>query len=60
MTNKNHNVLYTGYTNDLNKRLSQHKNKVNEGFTNRYNLCKLVYYETLKSEEAAIKKRKAD
>jgi putative endonuclease len=58
LTNKSHTVLYTGYTKDLHKRLSQHKNKINDGFTNKYNVNKLVYYETLNSEEAAIKREK--
>ena len=45
LTNKNHTVLYTGVTSDLINRVWKHKNKVIEGFTKKYNVDKLVYYE---------------
>lgn len=45
MTNRWKNVLYTGMTNSLEKRVWQHKNKAVPGFTKRYNCDRLVYYE---------------
>ena len=45
MTNKNHTTLYTGMTSNLYKRVWEHKNNVVKGFTYRYNLHYLVYYE---------------
>jgi putative endonuclease len=45
MTNKRNTVLYTGVTHDLKKRVYQHKQKAVPGFTFRYNINKLVYYE---------------
>ena len=58
MTNKSNRVLYTGVTNDLVKRAFQHKEKHVEGFTSRYNVEKLVYFEVLSSPEAAINREK--
>ena len=45
MTNKRNTVLYTGVTNDLKRRVYQHKAKLVSGFTRKYNVNKLVYYE---------------
>ena len=45
LTNKSHTIFYTGRTSDLAKRVWQHKNKEVAGFTARYNVDKLVYYE---------------
>ncbi len=45
MTNKTNTVIYTGVTSDLKKRVYQHKQKLTGGFTKRYNVDKLVYYE---------------
>lgn len=45
MTNKWNTVLYTGITNDLKRRVFEHKEKLAEGFTKKYRLSKLVYYE---------------
>jgi len=45
MTNKSHTIFYTGRTADLAKRVWQHKNKEVAGFTKKYNIDKLVYYE---------------
>ena len=58
MTNPNHTTLYVGVTNDLCRRVYEHRNKKIEGFTSRYNLTKLVYYEVYDSEEEAILREK--
>jgi len=58
MTNKNNRVLYTGVTNDLKKRVYQHKEKFVDGFTKKYNVSKLVYYEILEDPENAILREK--
>ena len=58
MTNIGHNVLYIGMTNDLIRRVYEHKNKVIKGFTEKYNVNKLVYYETTKNVETAILREK--
>jgi putative endonuclease len=58
MTNKNNTVLYTGITNDLKKRIYEHKEKLVEGFTKRYNIRKLVYYEIFKDVRSAILREK--
>ncbi|MBS1904206.1 MAG: GIY-YIG nuclease family protein [Bacteroidetes bacterium] len=46
--------LYIGMTNDLDRRLYEHKNKLNEGFTKRYNIDKLVYFELFSTPSQAI------
>lgn len=51
-------VLYTGVTNDLKHRVFQHKNKLAEGFTNKYHIDKLVYYAVCGSVEGAILEEK--
>ena len=58
MTNKNNTVLYTGVTGDLKKRVYQHRNKLVDGFTKKYNLKKLVYYQTFGDPERGIKREK--
>ena len=58
MTNKNNTVIYTGVTNDLIRRVYEHKNKLVEGFTKRYNVVKLVYYEIFDNPEIAITREK--
>src|SRR3990167_2432699 len=45
LTNKHNNVLYTGVSNDLIRRIYEHKNKLQKGFTEKYNVERLVYYE---------------
>jgi len=51
-------VLYTGITGDLRRRVWQHKNKLSPGFTSRYNLTRLVYYESFIYPDAAIAREK--
>ncbi len=58
LTNKNNNVLYIGVTSDLKKRIWEHKNKVVDGFTKKYNLDKLVYFEAGENIENAIEREK--
>ncbi|MEN6509631.1 MAG: GIY-YIG nuclease family protein [Smithella sp.] len=58
MTNKNNTVLYTGVTSDLNKRVYEHKNKLLEGFTKRYSIDKLVFYEVYDDINNAIAREK--
>jgi len=58
MTNKNNTVLYTGVTNDLMKRVYEHKEKLVDGFTKRYNITKLVYYEIFDDIYNAISREK--
>jgi putative endonuclease len=51
-------VLYTGITGDLVRRVWQHKNKLAAGFTSRYNLTQLVYYEQFVYPDAAMRREK--
>ena len=57
LTNSTHR-LYTGVTNDLYRRVYEHKNKLTPGFTKKYNLTWLVYYETASAATAAIEREK--
>ncbi|MGD1805755.1 GIY-YIG nuclease family protein [Dapis sp. BLCC M126] len=58
MTNNRNTVLYTGVTNDLIKRVYEHKSKLVEGFTKKYNINKLVYFETYENPSEAIAREK--
>ena len=58
MGNKSDTVFYTGVTNDLLLRVSEHKEKVNEGFTKRYRVSKLLNYEAGETIEGAILREK--
>jgi len=58
ITNKINTVLYTGVTNNLTKRIYQHKNKLISSFSSKYNLNKLVYYEPYDDVNLAIKREK--
>jgi putative endonuclease len=51
-------VLYTGVTGNLQRRTFEHKNKLVHGFTSRYNLTRLVYYEAVVYPDAAIRREK--
>ena len=57
MTNKSQ-TLYTGVTNNLLKRVYQHKNKLIDGFSKKYNITILIYYETHQDIRAAIAREK--
>ena len=58
LSNKNNTVLYTGVTNNLPRRIYEHKAKLVDSFTKRYNLNKLVYYEVFDQVEYAILREK--
>ncbi len=58
MTNFTSSVLYIGVTNDIERRVYEHKNKSVEGFTKKYNVSKLVYYETYSNVNDAIYREK--
>jgi len=58
LTNKHHNVLYTGVTNDLERRCYEHKEKKIKGFTQKYNVDKLIYFERFDSIDSAIAREK--
>ncbi|MCH8864771.1 MAG: GIY-YIG nuclease family protein [Chloroflexi bacterium] len=58
MTNKTNRVFYTGVTNDLKRRAYEHKEKLIDGFTGKYNVCKLVFYEVCEDIENAILREK--
>ena len=58
MTNKINTVLYTGITSDLVKRIWEHKTKALEGFTKKYNINKLVFFEIYNDPENAILREK--
>ena len=58
VTNRKYGVLYTGVTNNLLRRVYEHKNKIIKGFTSKYNAYLLVYYEFFDSEISAITREK--
>lgn len=58
MTNQRGNVLYTGVTNNLERRVYEHKHKLVSGFTKTYNVNKLVYFEYTSDVESAIAREK--
>lgn len=58
LTNKNHTVLYVGRSKQLKRRLNQHKNNKTNTFTGKYNVYKLVYFETTQYVNNAIKREK--
>ena len=58
LTNWNSKVLYTGVTNDLKRRLYEHKHKLANGFTKKYHVFKLVYFESTSDVSPAIAREK--
>ena len=58
MASKMDGVLYIGVTNNIQRRVLEHKQKINPGFTNKYNVSTLVYYEIHEKIREAIKREK--
>ncbi len=58
LTNWNNKVMYIGMTNNLKRRMYEHKNKLVDGFTQKYNISKLVYFEETEDVHAAISREK--
>jgi putative endonuclease len=58
MTNKVNTVLYTGITNNIRRRVYEHRQKLIKGFTKKYNIVKLVYYEAFADCTSAIQREK--
>lgn len=58
LTNKSNKVLYTGVTNNIERRMYEHKNKLIEGFTKKYNVMKLVYFEETNDVISALEREK--
>jgi putative endonuclease len=58
LTNWNNKVMYVGVTNDLERRIYEHKQKLVKGFTEKYNVKKLVYFEVTEDVNAAITREK--
>jgi len=58
LTNVNNTVVYIGVTNDLVRRTSEHKSKLNNGFTEKYNVNILIYYELFDFVDLAIAREK--
>jgi len=58
LTNERNTVLYTGVTSDLARRIGEHRSKIVKGFTTKYNVGKLVYFEPADNAEAAIAREK--
>ena len=58
LTNKKDGVLYIGVTNDIIRRVAEHKHKAYPGFSSRYNLGRLVYFEVFEDPDSAINREK--
>lgn len=58
LASKRDGVLYTGVTNSIVRRVYEHKNEVTRGFTSRYNVKRLVYFEVFRSIRLAIQREK--
>ena len=59
MTNRKEGTLYIGVTNDLARCVYEHREKLNDGITKKYNLTKLVFYEEYPTAEEAIAREKS-
>lgn len=58
VSNKSNSTIYIGVTSNIIKRVYEHKNKLVDGFTEKYNCNKLVYYELFEDPESAINREK--
>jgi putative endonuclease len=58
MTNKTNSTLYIGFTSDLRRRVYEHREGLGDGFTKKYNLIKLVYYESGESRDGVLQREK--
>ena len=58
LTNRHHTALYVGVTNDLIRRVHEHRNKIASTFTARYNVDRLVFFEETSDVQAAIAREK--
>jgi putative endonuclease len=58
LASKRNGTIYTGVTNDLIRRVYQHKNGINEGFTKKYSVHDLVYFEATDDVQAALRREK--
>ena len=58
MSNKTNSTLYVGVTNDLRRRITEHKNETLDGFTKKYHWHKLVYFEEYSEVNDAIARKK--
>lgn len=58
LTNTYNTVFYTGVTNNLGRRIYEHKNKLVEGFTKKYNIWKLIYFEEYSDVRDALEREK--
>jgi putative endonuclease len=58
MTNRHKNVLYVGVTNNLRRRILEHENGIDNGFSKKYNCHYLIYYDVFRSINVAIKREK--
>lgn len=58
LTNVSNSVMYIGVTNDLKRRLAEHKNELIDGFTKRYHVHKLVYFEEYSEIKLALAREK--
>lgn len=58
MTSERNTVLYTAVTNNLKTRVYEHREKLVDGFTKKYNIVKLLYYEVFEAPEDAIRREK--
>ena len=58
LSNWNNKVIYTGVTNNLERRMYEHKNKLADGFTKKYNVNRLVYFDSTTDVKSAIEREK--